>query len=198
MNNTNKILMMAVITSLLVIGTSLTPMQSFADRDKGDHEKTSDYKSKIFASSEEDKKSAKQHMDQDNECYRGDDCKQANQGQQVVGKDNDAKGFNDQSKNVQQAATPTPTTPTTPPKTCKECFTAFLDEAEETAFNTYLAGFPNVKNIEGYCGILLATDEQVIRTELTRELGLDEQTLDAIIECLIKIGILNPTPTDTA
>jgi hypothetical protein len=87
MNNTNKILMMAVITSLLVIGTSLTPMQSFADRDKGDQEKTSDYKSKIFASSEEDKKSAKQHMDQDNECYRDDDRKQANQGQQVVGKD---------------------------------------------------------------------------------------------------------------
>ena len=50
-------------------------------------------------------------MDQDNECYRGDDCKQANQGQQVVGKDNDAKGFNDQSKNVQQATTPTSTNP---------------------------------------------------------------------------------------
>jgi hypothetical protein len=33
------------------------------------------------------KKSAKQHMDQDNECYRDDDRKQANQGQQVVGKD---------------------------------------------------------------------------------------------------------------
>jgi hypothetical protein len=59
MNNTNKILMMAVITSLLVIGTSLTPMQSFADRDKGDHEKTSDHKPKIFASSEEDKKERK-------------------------------------------------------------------------------------------------------------------------------------------
>jgi hypothetical protein len=59
MNSTNKMLMIAVITSLLVIGTSLTPMQSFADRDKGDHEKTSDHKPKIFASSEEDKKERK-------------------------------------------------------------------------------------------------------------------------------------------
>ena len=44
-----------------------------------------------------DKKSAGQHLDQHNLCYRSDDCKQANQGQQIVEKNNDAKGFNDQS-----------------------------------------------------------------------------------------------------
>ena len=57
------------------------------------------HKSSIKASSEADKKSASQHLDQDNVCYRGDDCQQANEGQQIVGKDNDAKGFNDQSDN---------------------------------------------------------------------------------------------------
>ena len=42
-------------------------------------------------------------MDQDNFWYRGDDCQQANHGQQMAGKDNDAAGFNDQSLNVLQA-----------------------------------------------------------------------------------------------
>ena len=31
----------------------------------------------------------------------GEDCEQANQGQQIVGKDNEATGFNDQSAIVQ-------------------------------------------------------------------------------------------------
>ena len=39
-------------------------------------------------------------MDQDNFCYRGEECQQANQGQQIIGEDNDAKGFNDQSDNL--------------------------------------------------------------------------------------------------
>jgi hypothetical protein len=61
------------------------------------------------------KKSASQKMDQDNFCYRGDDCQQANQGQQTGGKDNDATGFNDKSKNIeQQLAVTTPPTPPTP------------------------------------------------------------------------------------
>ena len=58
-------------------------------------------------------------MDQDNLCYRGDDCEQANQGQQIVGKDNEAKGFNDQSDNLAlstsgtgNGTTPPPTSPT--------------------------------------------------------------------------------------
>ena len=100
MNNTKNILVIALITATLVLGTSVIPMQSYADRDNNDdHKKGKDYKSSIIAGSESDKKSASQHQDQDNFCYRGDDCEQANQGQQVVGKDNDAKGFNDQSDN---------------------------------------------------------------------------------------------------
>ena len=100
MNNTKNILLVAIITATLVLGTSFTPMQSFADKGDKDYKKTKDVKSSIIASSDSSKKSAKQHQDQDNFCYRGDDCEQANQGQQIIGKNNDAKGFNDQSENL--------------------------------------------------------------------------------------------------
>ena len=88
---------MAIITATLVLGTSVTPMQSFADKGNEEHKKTKDFKSSIKASSESDKKSASQHQDQDNFCYRGEDCQQANEGQQIMGKDNDAAGFDDQA-----------------------------------------------------------------------------------------------------
>src|SRR5215217_6533887 len=111
MNKTKNILLIAAIISLLMMGMSVIPMQSYTD----EHKKTGDLKASIKASSEVDKKSASQHLDQDNFCYRSDDCQQANQGQQIVGKDNEAKGFNDQSSNVPQPITPTPTqTPTNP------------------------------------------------------------------------------------
>jgi hypothetical protein len=71
-------------------------MQSYADQDK----KTDDYKKSIKAISKIDKEISSQKLDQDNFCYRGDDCEQANQGQQIVGKNNDANGFNDQSDNL--------------------------------------------------------------------------------------------------
>ncbi len=62
MKNTNKMLMIAAITSLLVMGTSIIPMQSYAGS------ASDEYKSKIKSSTEIDKKSASQHMDQDNFC----------------------------------------------------------------------------------------------------------------------------------
>ena len=99
MNNTNKMLMIAAITSLLVMGTSLVQMKSFAGGEE--HKKTKDFKSSISEKTQIDKKSASQHQDQDNFCYRGIECQQANQGQQIIGEDNDAKGFNDQSDNLE-------------------------------------------------------------------------------------------------
>ena len=101
MNNTNKMLMIAAITSLLVMGTSLVQMKSFAGGD--DHKKTKDLKSSISEKTQIGKKSASHHQDLDNFCYRGDDCEQANQGQQIAGEDNDAAGFNDQSENLAAA-----------------------------------------------------------------------------------------------
>ena len=87
---------MAAITSLLVIGISAIPMQSYASQ----HTKTDDLKSSIKASLQIEEKSANQHLDQDNFCYRSDNCNQANQAQQIVGDGNEATGFNDQSDNL--------------------------------------------------------------------------------------------------
>ena len=107
------------------MGTSVIPMQSYAggSDQQQKHKDTSDLKQSI----QKDTQSAKanQHLDEENFCYRGDDCQQANQGQQIVGKDNDAAGFNDQSDNIPQptstsALSPssnTTTNPANPPTT---------------------------------------------------------------------------------
>ena len=87
-------LLIAAITSLLVMGTSIIPMQSYAGG------ASDELKSKIKSSTQIDKKSASQHLDQDNFCYRSDNCQQANQAVQIVGEDNEATGFNDQSSNL--------------------------------------------------------------------------------------------------
>jgi hypothetical protein len=131
MDNTKKnILLVATITSLLIMGTIIIPMQSYGSEEQ---QKNGDSESSIKSGTEVDKKSASQKLNQDNLCYRSDDdCQQANQGQQITGKDNDANGFNDQSLNVRQAATPTP--PVTPPTeaTLRICKT--VDNNATTSF----------------------------------------------------------------
>ena len=97
MNNTKNILLIAIITSTLILGTSVIPMQSYA----GENKNTKDSKSSVKASAASDKNDASQHSGQDNFCYRSDDCQQANRGQQIIGKNNEATGFNDQSGNFQ-------------------------------------------------------------------------------------------------
>jgi hypothetical protein len=102
-------------------------------------------------------------MDQDNFCYRGDDCQQANQGQQIVGKDNDAKGFNDQSKNAQASLgaqpteTPTnePTIPVTPPVgTCSTCFTTAFASLTPLQLNVVVALLRGgTSGIAGHCNL---------------------------------------------
>ena len=62
--------------------------------------KNGDSESTVKSDADINKKSASQKLDQDNFCYRGEKCQQANQGQQIVGRDNEAKGFNDQSENL--------------------------------------------------------------------------------------------------
>jgi hypothetical protein len=98
MNNTKNLLLVAIIAATMVMGTSVIPMQSYAESSNDKNKKPGDSKPLISASSETDKKSASQKLDQDNFCYRGDkDCQQANEGQQATGNDNVASGFNDQS-----------------------------------------------------------------------------------------------------
>src|SRR5215212_768160 len=112
MKITNKMLTITAFTLLLIMGTSIIPMQSFAESSSNDeNKKHEDNKSKTSASSHSDKKSANQDTDQDNVCYRGNaTCKQANEDQKLIGKDNDAIGFTDQSNNF-PLFTPSTTTP---------------------------------------------------------------------------------------
>ena len=103
------------------MGTSVFPMQAIvqAQRDNPDEKQS--------IKEETNSQSAKQKAGQDNLCVRGDeDCVQGTQGQQITGKDNSAKGFNDQSANVQTpGVTPTPTPTTGTLNVCKQVFSPF-------------------------------------------------------------------------
>ena len=102
-------LLIAALASLFVIGPNLVPVQSHASaaaagNDNGGYKTTKDYKDSIKKDMYEKSDKTDQHLDQDNFCYRDDDCEQANQGQQVAGEDNEAAGFIDQSRNLQSTA----------------------------------------------------------------------------------------------
>ena len=68
MNNTKKILLITAIASLLIMGTSITPIQSYADMDDKNIKKNSDFDSKINANSGTEENGANQHLGQDNFC----------------------------------------------------------------------------------------------------------------------------------
>ena len=104
MSNTKSLLAIAVITSLLVLGTSIAPMQSFADKGNDEQKKHKGVVNlKQSIQKDVESKKANQHLSQDNKCYRGDSCQQANEDEQIAGEDNNAKGFNDQSDNLSPA-----------------------------------------------------------------------------------------------
>src|SRR4051812_8966833 len=107
MNILQCLLIIVALASLFVSGPNLVPMQSYAAApsaagDNGDHKITKDYKNSIQKDINTESDRTSQHLGQDNLCYRDDGCEQANDGQQVEGKDNEASGFNDQSKNIEQ------------------------------------------------------------------------------------------------
>ncbi len=91
---TSKALMASAVALLLIMSTGLMPVKSFAS---GGHD--DDREGKIKAIFDLDKKGSSQKSDQDNFAYRSDDPEQANEGQQLLGKDNEATGFNEQSSN---------------------------------------------------------------------------------------------------
>jgi hypothetical protein len=96
------------------MGSNLVPVQSYVAVDiDGDYKTTKDYKDSIKKDVYAESDKTDQHLGQDNLCYRGDDCEQANEGEQVEGKDNAASGFNDQSKNAQQSPPAAGTAPST-------------------------------------------------------------------------------------
>ena len=200
MNNTKNILLLAIITATLVMGTSVIPMQSYADRDNNDHKKTKDFKSSITASAESDKESSSQHQDQDNFCYRGDnDCEQANQGQQIVGKDNDAKGFNDQSDNLALSTlgagagngngngNGTGTGNGTKTKTCEECFaTAFASLSTDVQLKI-IDALGGSGTIASLCD--LQSISGPLLTDILERAQLPEATITALIQCLLAAGV---------
>ena len=199
MNNTRNLLLITIITATLVIGTTVIPMQSYADRGDSYNKKDKDIKSKVSASYESDKKSSSQKMDQDNFCYRSDDCEQANQGQQLAGKDNEAKGFNDQSDNVKISIPGTGNgngngNGNNPDVTaCIDCFLDNLNNGQEMQLERELADGIEFKgetytSIEQICKAL---DAKTLTTEDARSilaLGLPGEAnppaIRAIIACL--------------
>ena len=111
MNILQCLLIISALASLLVTGPNLAPVQPYAAAaaaggDNGDYKITKDYKDSIQKDVNAKSDSTNQHLGQDNLCYRDDGCEQANEGQQIEGKDNAASGFNDQSKNIQQQQQP--------------------------------------------------------------------------------------------
>jgi hypothetical protein len=192
-------------------------MQLYAGKDNNDdHKKGKDF-SKIIASSESDKKSASQHQDQDNVCYRGDECEQANQGQQIVGKDNDAKGFNDQSKNAQASLgaqpTETPTneptpfvtpevTPSVTPEVtpsvtpdvipCATCFANAFATAPTPLTTAQIqvivqALGGNGASIQSVCN--LGTISGIVLTAQLLAVGISQANINILIQCLLTAGI---------
>ena len=79
------------IISILVLNAGVAPMQHQVYATTAAIPKTSDLKEDI-----------KQDIDEQATCHRGENCKEADEGQQVVGNENAVAGINDQSKNVQQ------------------------------------------------------------------------------------------------
>src|SRR4051812_8538224 len=104
MNILQCLLILSALTSFLVTGPNMVPVQSYAaastDGDSGDYKITKDYKDSIHKDIDSKSDSTNPHLSQDNLCYRSPECKQANEGEQITGKDNEASGFNDQGINT--------------------------------------------------------------------------------------------------
>jgi hypothetical protein len=70
-------------------------MQSYASGSEKQHKhKTSGISNNALKKIEHQQK-ANQPLGEENFCYMSDDCQQANECQQVIDEDKDAKGFND-------------------------------------------------------------------------------------------------------
>ena len=194
MNNTKNILLVAIITATLVLGTSVIPMQSYAE----EHKKTGDFQNSIKISTEANKKSASQKLDQDNFCYRGDDCEQANQGQQIVGKDNEAAGFNDQSKNL--ALSPSGAgdgvgtgtgSGTTPTPACIECFTTAISALNSTDLGIIITALTGITTTFGTIDVLCGLPSISARalTSVLISLDIDVTVINTLLNCLRAAGV---------
>ena len=107
------VIIAAVLASLMLAGTILAPIQSYAAAKRGteaDFPDTSSLKHAVRDGVSANLSHKDQHMNQQNLCYRANTCRQSDVGQNTLGNDNQVTGFADQSDNIQQAA---PTNQTT-------------------------------------------------------------------------------------
>jgi hypothetical protein len=113
MNNTKTTIVMIGLI-MVIAGTTLAPIQSYATRSGGLPD-TSSLKHGIRDGVTVNLEHRDQHMNQENLCYRDNTCRQSDVGQNTLGNDNSITGFADQSDNIPQAAasTPTPSNQTT-------------------------------------------------------------------------------------
>jgi hypothetical protein len=110
------VLAAAIITTFLIAGTILAPIQSYALRGSGFTD-TSSLKHAIRDGVNVKLEHRDQHLNQENLCYRDNTCRQSDVGQNTLGNDNSVTGFADQSDNPPQTQTPTPTVVPTPTPT---------------------------------------------------------------------------------
>jgi hypothetical protein len=107
------VMIAAILASLMLAGTILAPIQSYAAAKRGteaDFPDTSSLKHAVRDGVSANLSHKDQHMNQQNLCYRTNTCRQSDVGQNTLGNDNQVTGFADQSDNIQQAA---PTNQTT-------------------------------------------------------------------------------------
>jgi hypothetical protein len=108
------VIIAAVLASLMLAGTILAPIQSYAAAKRGteaDFPDTSSLKHAVRDGVSANLSHRDQHMNQQNICYRANTCRQSDVGQNTLGNDNQVTGFADQSDNLQQSAA-SPITPT--------------------------------------------------------------------------------------
>jgi hypothetical protein len=87
-----------VVASVMFAGTILAPTQSYGD--SGRFIDTTSLKNAIRDGISVHLQHSDQHMNQLNLCYRSNECRQSNVGQETLGNDNQVTGFTDQSDNT--------------------------------------------------------------------------------------------------
>jgi hypothetical protein len=107
------VIIAAVIASLMLAGTILAPIQSYAAAKRGteaDFPDTSSLKHAVRDGVSANLSHRDQHMNQQNLCFRSNTCRQSDVGQNTLGNDNQVTGFADQSDNIQQVTPANQTT----------------------------------------------------------------------------------------
>jgi hypothetical protein len=107
---TGIFILSAIASSILIMGTSLAPTPSYAHskaaKGSADGGKSFKHPNKFTHESRRDHKN--QHIDQQNFCVKGIECKNSNVGMQTLGNDNSVTGFADQSSSNSTSQTEIP------------------------------------------------------------------------------------------